>query len=169
MISKYIRAPLQTLRNCNGLIIPNATLVLSLLDILMTILSLKLMCSFLELRPSSSTIVFFLLPFFSTILQMTLSWKRYRNFWEIAKSEYSSEKGHFKRSGNCITYSLHKLFCRRWSPYFRNLLYLFFFFPESQVDLLSAFSRRWTIKAVLQPPQPTSCNPNTIVVAMQSS
>ena len=169
MISKYIRAPLQTLRNCNGLIIPNATLALSLLDILMTILSLKLMCSFLELRPSSSTIVFFLYCLFSTtILQMTLSWKRYRNFWEIAKSEYSSEKGHFKRSGNCITYSLHKLFCRRSSPIFK-IYCIFFFFSESQVDLLSAFSRRWTIKAVLQPPQPTSCNPNTIVVAMQSS
>ena len=84
---------------------------------------------------------FFLYCLFSTILQMTLSWKRYRNFWEIAKSEYSSEKGHFKRSGNCITYSLHKLFCRRSSPYFRNLLYLFFFlFRKSSRPLISIFT-----------------------------
>ena len=83
---------------------------------------------------------FFLYCLFSTILQMTLSWKRYRNFWEIAKSEYNSEKGHFKRSGNCITYSLHKLFCRRWSPIFKIYCIFFFLFRKSSRPLISIFT-----------------------------
>ena len=36
---------------------------------------------------------------------MTLSRKRYRNFCEIVKSEYSNEKGHFKSSGNRILFA----------------------------------------------------------------